>query len=56
MLFRDRDRETPEVRANAIRGLMDQAKPSSNRIIGLMDGLDAIVDRAKIAWKGQYTG
>lgn len=56
MLFRDRDGETPEVMANAIRGLMDQAKPSSNRIIGLMDGLDAIVDRAKIAWKGQYTG
>ncbi|MEM7545688.1 MAG: glycosyltransferase [Pseudomonadota bacterium] len=50
MLHRPRDGETPAVMANAIRGLIDQPKPSSNRIIGLMDGLDAIVDRACLAW------
>jgi predicted glycosyltransferase len=50
MLHRPRDGDSPEVMARAIRGLQDQPKPSSNRIIGLMDGLDAIVDRAKHAW------
>ncbi len=50
MLHRPRDGDSPEVMARAIRGLLDQPKPSSNRIIGLMDGLDAIVDRAALAW------
>lgn len=50
MLHRPRDGDSPEVMANAIRGLQDQPKPSSNRIIGLMDGLDAIVDWAQAAW------
>ncbi len=50
MLHGPRDGTEPEVMARAIRGLVDQPKPSSNRIIGLMDGLDAIVDRAALTW------
>ncbi|MEO0363664.1 MAG: glycosyltransferase [Pseudomonadota bacterium] len=46
MLHGPRDGAGPEVMAAAIRGLVDQPKPSSNRIYGLMDGLDAIVERA----------
>lgn len=50
MLHGARDGAGPEVMAKAIRGLADQPKPSSNRILGLMDGLDAIVDRAALTW------
>lgn len=50
MLHKERDGDAPQVMADAIRGLATQAPPSSNRIVGLMDGLDAIVERAALTW------
>lgn len=50
MLDRKRDGEGPEVMAAAIRGLLDQPKPSAISIPGLLDGLDTITARAAAVW------
>ncbi len=42
MLHEPRDGSAPSVMAKAIRGLMDQPKPSTVKIAGLLDGLEAI--------------
>ncbi len=46
MLHEPRDGADPSVMAAAIRGLMEQPRPSSVCIPGLLDGLDGIVARA----------
>lgn len=50
MLHRDRDGDSPEVMARAIRGLVDQPRPSSIRVPGLLDGLDSINHGAFATW------
>lgn len=50
MLHRDRDGDSPEVMARAICGLVDQPRPSSIRVPGLLDGLDSINHGAFATW------
>ena len=50
MLHAPRDGHSASVMANAIRGLVDQPKPSVNRISGLMDGLKTVAARSASLW------
>lgn len=50
MLHVPRDGHSASVMADAIRGLLDQPKPSANRISGLMDGLKTVADRSAALW------
>ena len=50
MLRAPRDGHSASVMANAIRGLVDQPKPSVNRISGLMDGLKTVAARSASLW------
>lgn len=50
MLHAPRDGHSASVMADAIRGLVDQPKPSVNRISGLMDGLKTVAARSAALW------
>lgn len=55
MLHAPRDGRSASVMADAIRGLVDQPKPSANRIPGLMDGLKTVAERTAALWPTEKT-
>ncbi len=56
MLHRPRDGESPEVMAQAIRGLATQKPPSAMGVAGLLSGLETIVGRASARFHAAARG